>query len=327
MEAVFYGPVPPDGGRQLFRRKLRTREVVPDLGRDLAGAIDPADGLDRQHRPQTRPVLECTENADVRAGEDPPAHQPAVAVVQRVKARAQQRAQRKGVGGKPIPYLRVGFPPVALEREQVVAASAHDLFGDRRLAGERVQADQAALEVETLEQVREDCQFPTLALGSLLRQDEPVLGRVGAHQVQGRPAALAVERAPDGLAVDRHLPRCHLGRPEDRSHPAKERALECLRVDQHQHATERVVRGDAARQLEEALQPVPLAATVEGNVLEALGLADHGTDRDHQDVEQLVLDPPVAAWVLDLGELADQHLDHGFLLLARREAYRVSAPD
>ncbi len=81
------------------------------------------------------------------------------------------------------------------------------------------------------------------------------------------------------------------------------------------------MRGNAARQLEEALQPVLLAATIKRDVLEALRLADHGADRDHQDVEQLVLDPPVAAWVLDLGELADQRLEHGFLLLARGEAY------
>jgi hypothetical protein len=33
-----------------------------------------------------------------------------------------------------------------------------------------------------------------------------------------------------------------------------------------------------------------------------------------------MLDPPVAAWVLDLGELVDQRLEHGFLLLVRREA-------
>jgi hypothetical protein len=66
-------------------------------------------------------------------------------------------------------------------------------------------------------------------------------------------------------------------------------------------------------QAAEALQPVPLAAAVEGDVLEALGLADHGADRDHQHVDQLVLDPPVAAWVLDLGELANQRLKHGSL--------------
>jgi hypothetical protein len=87
------------------------------------------------------------------------------------------------------------------------------------------------------------------------------------------------------------------------------------------------VRGDAAPQLEEALQPVPLAAAVQRDVLEALGLAEHGADRDHQHVDELVLDPPVAAWVFDLGELADQRLEHGFLLVARGKAYPVRSPD
>src|SRR3712207_7644054 len=50
-------PVVPDGGRQPFRGKRRAGEVGPeDLGRDLAGAVDPADdGLDRQQdRKSTR---------------------------------------------------------------------------------------------------------------------------------------------------------------------------------------------------------------------------------------------------------------------------------
>jgi hypothetical protein len=87
------------------------------------------------------------------------------------------------------------------------------------------------------------------------------------------------------------------------------------------------VRGNAARQLEEVLQPVLLAAAVEGDVLEALGLAEDGADGDDQDVDQLVLDPPGAARVLKLGKLGDQRLEHGFLLLARAETYLVSSPD
>jgi hypothetical protein len=87
------------------------------------------------------------------------------------------------------------------------------------------------------------------------------------------------------------------------------------------------VQGDAAPQLEEALQPVPLAAAVQRDVLEALGLAAHGADQDHQHVDQLVLDLPFAARVLDPGELADQRLEHGFLLVARGEAYPGSSPD
>jgi hypothetical protein len=65
------------------------------------------------------------------------------------------------------------------------------------------------------------------------------------------------------------------------------------------------VRGDAVRQLKEALEPVALAAAVQRDVLEALSLADHGTDRDHEDVEQSVLNLPLATRVLDRPELGD----------------------
>jgi len=71
------------------------------------------------------------------------------------------------------------------------------------------------------------------------------------------------------------------------------------------------VRGDAVRQREEALEPVPLASAIQRDVLEALRLAEHGTDRDHQDVDEPVLDPPLAARVLDRLELGDEGFEHG----------------
>jgi hypothetical protein len=54
-----------------------------------------------------------------------------------------------------------------------------------------------------------------------------------------------------------------------------------------------------------------LAAAVERDVLEALRLAEHGADRDHQKVEQPVLDLPLATRVLDRRELGDQGVEHG----------------
>jgi hypothetical protein len=54
-----------------------------------------------------------------------------------------------------------------------------------------------------------------------------------------------------------------------------------------------------------------LAAAVERDVLEALRLAEHGADRDHQNVEQPVLDLPLAARVLDRLERSDQGFQHG----------------
>ena len=184
-----------------------------------------------------------------------------MAVVERVEARPQRRAEREGVGREPGLHLGVRLPPVALEGEQVVAAPARDPLGDPGLAGERVEAHQAAREVQPVQQVGQDGQLAALGLGRALGEHEPALGGVGADQVQGRAAVPAVERAPHRLAVDRDLPRRVRLRPEDRPHPAEERALERVRVDQHQHPAEGVVRGDAVRQGEEALEPATRACS------------------------------------------------------------------
>ena len=53
----FDRPMPTDGGTALLRRLLAAGKIVPDLGGDLALAVDAADGLHRQHRSQTRPGL------------------------------------------------------------------------------------------------------------------------------------------------------------------------------------------------------------------------------------------------------------------------------
>src|SRR3954447_23842114 len=66
-------------------------------------------------------------------------------------ASKQRRAEREGVRGEPGLDLGVLLPAVAFQGQQVVAAAGHDPPGDRRLTGERVQADQATLEVEAVE--------------------------------------------------------------------------------------------------------------------------------------------------------------------------------
>jgi hypothetical protein len=170
---------------------------------------------------------------------------------------------------------------------------------------ERVQAHQATGEVQSVQQLGDDGQLAPFGLGRSLGEHEPVLGGVGADQVQGRAAVPAVERAPHGLTVDGYLPQRTLVGSEDRPDPAEEAALERLGVDQREDTAEGVVRGDAVRQLKEALEPVALAAAVQRDVLEALRLADHGTDRDHEDVEQSVLNLPLATRVLDRPELGD----------------------
>ena len=69
--------------------------------------------------------------------------------------------------------------------------------------------------------------------------------------------------APHGLAVDRY----HLALEPDRQRlrPSREAGLERLRVEQHEDPPEGVVRGDAVWQLQEGLQPSPLAPPVKLN--------------------------------------------------------------
>ena len=72
--------------------------------------------------------------------------------------------------------------------------------------------------------------------------------------MQGRAAVPAVEGVPDHFAIYGDV--LWLSRPilarvpvvglERLSHPGQEAALERFGVDQHEHAAERVVRGNAA---------------------------------------------------------------------------------
>src|SRR3954452_3979582 len=133
-----------------------------------------------------------------------------------------------------------------------------------------------------------------------------------------RPALVAAAAGPaDGLAVDRDP--LALGPDRQRLRPAGEAVLERVRVDQHEDPSERVVRGDAVRQLEEGLEPGPLAAAVELDVLPALGAGDHGADRDREDVDQLVIAPARLARITEPGEARRQTFYHA----ARSPSWRT----
>src|SRR5689334_5350084 len=99
-----------------------------------------------------------------------------------------------------------------------------------------------------------------------------------------------VERAPDRLAVDGY-------------HFAREPGLEGVGVDQREHAPEGVVRGDAVRKLQEGAEPSQLAATVERDVLPALGTGDHRAYGNHQDVAQAMLNLAVATRIFNRAEI------------------------
>jgi len=128
-----------------------------------------------------------------------------------------------------------------------------------------------------------------------------------------------VERAPDGLAVDGDHPALEPVR--ERADPGREPGLERIGVDQHEHAPEGVVRGggDAVRQIQERPEPSQLAAAIQRNVVPALGTGDDRAYRDHQHLNQAVLDLARAARVLDRNKILAQLLDRHASLPRNRE--------
>src|SRR5215213_9927959 len=64
------------------------------------------------------------------------------------------------------------------------------------------------------------------------------------------------------------------------------------------------------RQSQEGLQPGLLAPPIERDVLPALGTSDHRTDRDYQDVDELMIAPARLARILQPRKARCQALDH-----------------
>src|SRR4051812_25318086 len=316
VQAVLDPPVVPDGPAEPDGIGLGAGQEVADLarGREAAPAVA-ADGLDREHGPHVRPVPQARQGVELAADEHAPARQAAVAGVGAV---VRRQVVGRAAGEAPLvePGARRGgeLLLVGLEADQVVGVPGADLAGDPLLAEAGVQGDQAARQVEPVEQRRHGGALARAGRHGRLAERDPVPGGVGADQLQRAPALPAVAGVPQGLAVDRDLPRpVRLGlvRREDRADPGEEDALERVRVDQHEDAAEGVVRGDAVRQGEEAPEPGLLAAAAVGHVLEALGLTEHRADGDDQDVDQPVLDPARVARVLDGSESGDQGVEHG----------------
>src|SRR4051795_13037156 len=64
---------------------------------------------------------------------------------------------------------------IALEGQEIVATTADDLRGDLGSAGEGIQADQAAAQVQAIEQLGQRRQIASVRADGMLRQHQPVL--------------------------------------------------------------------------------------------------------------------------------------------------------
>src|SRR3954468_11077504 len=64
------------------------------------------------------------------------------------------------------------------------------------------------------------------------------------------------------------------------------------------------------RQSQQGRQPVLLAPPIERDVLPALGASNHRTNRDDEDVDELVIAPARLAWILQPCKARCQPFDH-----------------
>jgi len=72
-------------------------------------------------------------------------------------------------------------------------------------------------------------------------------------------------------------------------HPGKEALLKLLRVKRSEDAAERVMRGDTVRQRQEGAEPRKLGVAELLDLDPAIGTTDNSTDRNHHDIEQVVV--------------------------------------
>ena len=117
---------------------------------------------------------------------------------------------------------------VALERQHVVALLFDDLLGDLGLTAHRVDGDDAALDAQQRQQLRDRRDLVGLRLGGHLPEHDAVGRRPGTDEMQRRQAGGAVMRAAQRLAVDGDdLSGDHLS---NRGDPATKAVLERLRL-------------------------------------------------------------------------------------------------
>ncbi len=123
--------------------------------------------------------------------------------------------------------------------------------------------------------------------------------------MQGAQAPPPVVGAAHALAVHRHdLAR---GQLEGLLHPVPEALLEPARIQPCEDPPQRVVRGDPMGQCQKGAQPLFVELAEEGDGHKAVGTADHGQHRQHQDVRQVVQFGPVHPRILQ----GVQNLDQG----------------
>ena len=190
-----------------------------------------------------------------------------------------------------VEQLRV----VVFHAQHVVGASLANRAGDLGLRPHRIDGDDAARDIEHLEQFGNRRDLVGLLRRCRLAQHHAHVGRKRADQMQRRSGRLA-RGASARLPIDRD-DLVFAQRRDDASYPGAKGLFELLRIEQREHALEGIGRGHAIVEPQKALQPRHFGTPPLRDLLEVVGPAEHRTHRhgEHfaQPVSRLLRAAPV----------------------------------
>ena len=115
-----------------------------------------------------------------------------------------------------------GAAVIGLQRQQIVGTLGPDSLRDILLAPHRIERHDGAVEIQSVEQLRDCGDLVRLAVDRALTEHQSLITGPGADQMQRAVIVAAAARAPDALAVDRHhlaLDLAHQGLRPARSRP------------------------------------------------------------------------------------------------------------
>src|ERR1700761_628214 len=324
VQTILNLPVPADRLCQDLRMIGAAGQEVTDVSFDLTRSVDLTDAFHSQDGLQAGPVAQRFQRGSIRADKHAAPDQAAMAIIEFVMDwPVKGRAAKTGCCAKLLDSSEF-LPLVGLERHEIISPVFEDPGGDRPLAAHRIQGDNRSLDVEHLEQFRDRADLVRFVADPTLAKDQPAVTSPRADDMKRPRLATPITGPADRLSVDRY--KFPVDGGTKRTHPRLKAPLETPGIDQHEHTSEGVMGRDAIGQCEKCTQPADLAAAIERDVFPPRGPSNHRTDRNHQDINQPVLDLAATTRIFQGREFFHQALyRHAGLPIPRRplEPYQI----
>jgi hypothetical protein len=203
---------------------------------------------------------------------------------------------------KVLLHHRVHVPLVGLQAEHIVGAMCVQLRCNALLTADGVDGDDAALQMQQAQQLRDGRDFVALAIDLALSEQQPHVGRPRTDQMQ-RALRITLGAAAHALAIYRHCAlhlACNLGQP------LLAHLLQALGIKHAKHPGKGVVRGYATRQGHQASKPFVVLLAKLSHLHPVVRACDGGAQGYNQNGLQIVPAPSVNAGIADKLQMLKQ---------------------